>query len=74
MCIPRPPGAAPHFALTAKIAARTDEESVDGHDRRLRDRDPVRRTHIRVGSAILAVVGKLSRPTSVASLGERGKF
>ena len=41
MCIPpvdEPP--APHFALTAKIAARNGVEAfVDGHERRLRGRD-----------------------------------
>ena len=41
MCIPPVDDApAPHFALTAKIAARNGlEESVDGHERRLCHRD-----------------------------------
>ena len=45
MCIPpidEPPG--PHFALLAKIARRNGlRGTVDGHERRLRDRDPPRR-------------------------------
>ena len=45
MCIPPVNDApAPHFALTAKIAARNGlEESVDGHERGFCDRHPVRR-------------------------------
>ena len=45
MCIPPVDEApAPHFALTAKIAARNGlEKSVDGHERRFCDRDPDRR-------------------------------
>ena len=45
MCIPPVDDApAPHFALTAKIAARNGlEEFLDGHERRFCHRDPVRR-------------------------------
>ena len=55
MCIPPADEApAPHFALTAKIAARNGLQAVvDGHERGLRrSRSRMGATHVRVGSAI----------------------
>jgi uncharacterized pyridoxal phosphate-containing UPF0001 family protein len=59
MCIPpadEPAG--PHFALLAKIAARNGvRETVDGHERGLRDAVMFGATSVRVGSALFGARG-----------------